>query len=90
MLKAYYRWKYQRQRRAGSFKMVRPGRDFFGASFGVHMADASVQGGNTSGRFDIHRQRRRRWIKRLLIAAALVIVFFFIRESIRGWSLFSG
>lgn len=52
------------------------------------MADASIQGRGTSGRYDLHRQRRRRWIKYGLILLGLILLIAFIRESIRGLALF--
>jgi hypothetical protein len=89
MLKLYYKWRYNRAQRAGSFKLPAGSRDSTSGrvTLGSYLSQTSVRG-RTFERFDLPNKRRRGL--QLLIAIGLLAgLCWLVYESINAIAMLS-
>lgn len=89
MLKLYYKWRYNRSQRAGSFKLPqsnvgRPGKR---VNLGSYLNQDSVRG-RAFERFDLPRTGKRS-LKALLLLSSIALLGWLIYESIQALAIFT-
>lgn len=89
MLKLYYKWRYNRSQRAGSFKLpqsdvARPGKR---VNLGSYLNQDSVRG-RAFDRFDLPSKSKRS-LKALTLVAAVALLGWLIYESINALAIFT-
>ncbi len=88
MFNRFYRWRYERRQRSGSFKLPETvsKRSIIRFNFSSYLSQTSVRG-RTFNRFDLPRRRRRRWKLAFLLGVAVVLLWVIV-ESVRAFALF--
>lgn len=89
MLKLFYKWRYQRAQRAGSFKLPASGSVHGNnrITLGSYLNQTSVRG-RTFDRFDLPNKRRR-GLQFLVVVALLSGLCWLVYESINAIAMLS-
>ncbi len=89
MLKLYYKWRYQRAQRAGSFKLPpdERSRPPTRINLGSYLNQASVRG-RTFERFDLPNKRKR-GLQAIAVLAVLMLLSWLVYESVNALAMLS-
>lgn len=89
MLKLFYKWRYQRAQRAGSFKLPDSGNadGHNRITLGSYLNQTSVRG-RTFDRFDLPNKRRR-GLQFLFVVVLLSVLCWLVYESINAIAMLS-
>ncbi len=89
MIKLYYKWRYQRAQRAGSFKLPGNPRSPGGSrvTLGSYLSQTSVRG-RTFDRFDLP-SKRKRGLQILVAIGLLAGLCWLVYESINAIAMLS-
>jgi hypothetical protein len=89
MINLYYKWRYKRAQRAGSFKLPRNNRSrrLPRINLGSYLNQSSVRG-RTFNRFDLPIKRKR-GLQLLALLATLMILSWLVYESMNALAMLS-